>query len=133
MSKLSIATMLSIGTGACSTKYCEPSSPCSSPVKFAKMIERRGGLRGEQARELHHRGCARRIVVGAAANGVPRASGSSAPSVERAEVVEVRADDDVLIAQRRIAAAQQREHVLRRQRHRLSPACAVGRATNFWR
>ena len=34
MSKFSMTCMLSSGTGECSTKYCEPSKPSSSPEKF---------------------------------------------------------------------------------------------------
>ena len=87
--------------------------------------------RGEQPRELEDRGGARRVVVGAAAHGVARL-GIERALGGRAEVIEVRADHDVLTAQRRVAARQHGEDVLRRQRRALA-ACAGGRAAKCCR
>ena len=69
------------------------------------MIERRVGLRGEQPRELEHGGGARRVVVGAVSDRVARLGIERAVG-RRAQVIEVRADDDVLIAQRGVAAGK---------------------------
>ena len=127
MSKLSIASTLSSGTGLWSTKYAEPSSPSSSPEKFAKMIDRRVGDAREQARELEHRGGARRVVVGAAAHRVrarpDRARRRSTCRGDRS----ARRSTTYWSAQRGVAARQDGEHVLRRQRRarrRRAPAAA---------
>ena len=131
MSKFTIASMLSSGTGLWSTKYDEPSRPSSSPEKFAKMTERLVGVASEQSRELEDRGGARRVVVGAAADrvarvGIERAVGG------RAEVVEVRADHDVLAAQRRVAPGRIAKTFCVGS-DGLGPLCAGGRATKCWR
>ena len=94
------------------------------------MIERRAGVRGEQ------RASSSTAAVPDALSSAPRrirrfASGSSAPSVERAEVIEVRADDDVLAAQRRVAA-RQIANTFCVGSDELAPVCAGGRATKCW-
>ena len=73
-------------------------------VREDDRATRRSG--GEQTRELEHGGGARRVVVGAATNGAFRV-GIERAFGRRAEVIEVRADHDVLAAQRGIAAGQE--------------------------
>ena len=82
------------------------------------------GMRGEQPRQLEHGGGARGVVVRAVPDrvarlGIHRAEGG-AP-----EVVEVRADDDVLVAQRGIASLDQPDDVLRRQPGRVTGVCPL--------
>ena len=76
------------------------------PRSWRQMTERRAGLSREAARASSSTAAVPgRVVVGAAAHGaahfrIERAVGG------RAEMVEVRADDDILAAQRRVAARE---------------------------
>ena len=73
---------------------CEPMSPISSPENDMKRIERFVGFFAERLDQLEQAARPRRVVVGAVVDLAARVR----PAAERpeADVVVVRADDDVL-------------------------------------
>ena len=82
MSKFSMVLICGSGTGGLSTKYCEPRSPCSSPLNVTKMMERFGFSM------LKSRASSRTAAVPDALSSAPLriaslASGSSAETVDR--------------------------------------------------
>ena len=131
MSKLSIAATLSIGTGACSTKYCEPSRPSSSPLKATKITERSPG------RAANSRASSITAAVPDALSSAPLRIASPAFGSMREQRRRGRGGRSARRARRPGRAARDRcpapgDHVLRRQldRARRRAPAAAERAVN---
>ncbi len=65
----------------------------------------------ENSGQLHHSGGARRVIVGAVADRVLRFRVLSV-SARAPEVIEVRANHDVLVSKNGISSTEKRDHVL---------------------